>query len=129
MRGRAISMLFRAVYGLLTALFLFGAAVQYNDPDPLRWMAIYVAAAVACASAALRRRAVWLPALIALVALFSLLTVAPQAFPNVQIPELFAAWEMKNERVEEGREMYGLLIIFVSMAVLAVSSYRHRRAA
>jgi Transmembrane family 220, helix len=28
------------------ALFTFAAAVQVNDPDPLLWMAVYVAAAV-----------------------------------------------------------------------------------
>lgn len=25
------------------ALFLFGAVVQLNDPDPVRWVAIYMA--------------------------------------------------------------------------------------
>ena len=25
----------------MAVLFLFAVAVQYNDPDPLRWMVIY----------------------------------------------------------------------------------------
>ncbi|HEX8281435.1 MAG TPA: transmembrane 220 family protein, partial [Chthoniobacterales bacterium] len=91
--------------------------------------AIYLAASVACAAGAARRVAWWLPAIIAAVALVWALTLAPRAFPNVRIPELFAAWEMKNERVEEGREMYGLLIVCVSMTALALATYRKRRRA
>jgi hypothetical protein len=40
----------RLASGLFAALFLLGAIVQINDPDPLRWMLLYLAAA------ALRRR-------------------------------------------------------------------------
>jgi hypothetical protein len=116
----------RAIYSVLALLFLFGAVVQYNDPDPLGWMAIYIAAAVACIAGALRRATVWLPATIAVVALLWALTLAPRAFPNVQIPELFAAWEMKNERVEEGREMYGLLVICAAMISLVFNAWRSR---
>ena len=32
----------------MLAMFVFSVAVQYNDPDPLPWMAIYAAAAVVC---------------------------------------------------------------------------------
>jgi hypothetical protein len=120
-------MVFRLIYGLLALLFLFGAAVQYNDPDPLAWMAIYLAASAASIAAVLHRCPVWLPALVAVVAIAWALMLAPRAFPNVQLPELFAAWEMKNERVEEGREMYGLLIICAAMVPLVVKTWRSRR--
>ena len=36
----------RAFNGLMCALFLLSVVVQWNDPDPLRWMAIYGAAFV-----------------------------------------------------------------------------------
>jgi hypothetical protein len=43
----------------MAVLFLVAAAVQYNDPDPLRWMAIYGLAGLAC----LLALAGWLPRL------------------------------------------------------------------
>jgi uncharacterized membrane protein YidH (DUF202 family) len=35
---------------------------------------------------------------------------------------------MANKRIEERREMYGLLIICVAMSILAVASWRKRGA-
>lgn len=35
--------------------FLFAAAVQYNDPDPVHWMLLYLASAAACLLALLNR--------------------------------------------------------------------------
>ena len=107
--------------------FLFGAAVQYNDPDPLRWIAIYLAASAACALAALKWLRWWFAAAVAAVALVWTRTFIPGTLPNVRIPELFAAWEMASERIEQGREMYGLLIIGLYMAVLAFVQRRSSR--
>ena len=117
----------RFVHAAMALLFLFGAIVQYNDPDPLRWMAIYVAAAATCALAAAQRVPRWLPIVIAGVALLWVATLAARPFPNVRILEMFAAWEMANERIEEAREMYGLLVIAIYMAVVAVVERRGAR--
>jgi len=116
--------MFRLLTGTMAVLFLLGAAVQYNDPDPLRWMAIYLAAAAACLLHVLGKSRWWLPAIVAAVALGWAVTLAPAVIPNVRIAEMFAAWEMANERVEDGREMYGLLIIFVYMCVLGLMQRR-----
>jgi hypothetical protein len=116
----------RLLSAIFTGLFLLGAAVQYNDPDPLRWMAIYLAAAVSSAFAARGRVAWQLPAAVALVALIWAATLAPAVIGSVEPGELVAAWEMKDERVEEGREMYGLLIIAVWMALIVTVEARRR---
>jgi hypothetical protein len=124
-----VSILIRAVFGMFALLFLFGAIVQYNDPDAAPWIAIYLAASVACGRALLGRIRWWWPATIAAVAGAWALSMAPRAFPNVRLPELFGTWEMANSRVEQGREMYGLVIIFLCMAALAsVSYWKTRRA-
>ena len=123
---RCVDSMFRLLNGAMALLFLFGAAVQYNDPDPLQWVAIYVAAAIACVLAMFNRLRWWIAAVVGTLALIWAITFVPVTFPNVRIAELFGAWEMANARVEEGREMYGLLIIAVYMAVLAVATRRRR---
>ena len=116
----------RIASGLLGALFLLGAAVQYNDPDPLRWAAIYFAAAAACMLAAFGRGHWALPAAVGVVAAAWAATLAPSVLGKVVPSELVGAWEMKDARVEVGREMYGLLIIAAWMAVLAFTHLRRR---
>jgi len=120
------STLFRAANGVMAALFVFAAAVQYNDPDPLRWMAIYLAAAAACVLVLLDRLPRWLPLLVGLAALAWAATLAPHVLGRVGLGEMVEAWEMKDVRVEEGREAYGLLIIVAWMAVLAAAGRRLR---
>jgi hypothetical protein len=116
----------RILHGIFAALFLFGAVVQYNDPDPLRWMLIYLAAAAACVLAAMRRVPTVLPALVALIALAWAAVLAPGVSGSVEPSELVGAWEMKDARVEIGREMYGLLIIAGWMIVIVVAELRWR---
>ena len=41
-------MVFKVANWLMIAAFLFSVAVQYNDPDPIRWMLVYGLAALAC---------------------------------------------------------------------------------
>jgi hypothetical protein len=117
----------RVLLIIFGTLFFVGVVVQYNDPDPARWMAMYLAASAACFLGAFGKLKWWFAGTTALVALVWAVIWAPQAFPNVRIAEMFQAWEMKNERIEEGREFYGLLIIFVSMTILAMKARRDRR--
>ena len=111
-------MLFKLLNYLMLALFIFSLIVQYNDPDPLTWMTIYGLAAAACVSA-FKRPAHWLlPGALALVSLIWAGTIAPRVWGKVAFGELFEAWEMKDLRVEEAREMGGLLIVAAWMLVL-----------
>jgi hypothetical protein len=118
------SRIFRAANVAMAALFAFAAAVQYNDPDPLRWMALYLAAAAACVLAVLRRLPRFVPIAVGLVALAWAATLAPHVLGSVGLGEMVEAWEMKDVRVEEGRETYGLLIVAAWMTVLALKGRR-----
>lgn len=109
-------------------LFLFAAAVQYNDPDPLAWMAIYLAAAGSCLVTARARTGWQLAAGTAAVALVWALTLAPTAW-SVPPLQLLAGWEMRDERVEVAREMYGLLLVFAACVALARQQWSAGRAA
>jgi hypothetical protein len=118
---------FRVANGVLGALFFLGAVVQWNDPDPLRWMAVYLAAASVCLLAA-AGRATWpMAAAVALVALLWAGSLAPGVLGGVEIGDMVEAWEMKDDRIEEGREMYGLLLIGAWMTALAAVGLLRRR--
>lgn len=106
-------------------LFLFAAAVQLNDPDPLGWIGIYVAAGIVCATEIRRRTQIWAPAGVALVAILWGATLWPRAHA-VPLDALVAEWEMRNLRVEEAREMYGLAIVALWMLVIAAVALRRR---
>ena len=108
----------------MAVLFLIAAALQYNDPDPLRWMAIYGLAALACLLALAGRLPRPVPAAIGLAALAWAATLAPGVVGRVSIGELFESYAMKSEPVEEAREMGGLLIVGAWMAVLALRGAR-----
>lgn len=114
---------------LLLLAFLFSVVVQYNDPDPGRWMALYGMAALAC-GLSLSGRGSWaFPAALALVSVAWASGIAPHVLGRVPFPAMFESFEMKNLGVEESREMYGLLIVAAWMTVLAVRWARRTRAA
>ena len=103
--------MFFKVFGAgMIVLFLAACAVQYNDPDPIRWCAAYGSAGVltAFALAGKHTRLTWLAGSIYLV---------------------WALWNMPKYagdwfHIEEGRESLGLTISAVWMAVLAAIGYR-----
>jgi hypothetical protein len=116
-------MVFRVVSALMTLLLAVAVAVQYNDPDPLRWMAIYGAACALSAVVVVRGRAPWAwVAAVGLVALVWGLMVARGAYGRSHLSEMFQSWEMKSPGVEEAREASGLLIVAAWMAVLAIQA-------
>jgi transmembrane protein TMEM220 len=110
-------LLLRISHGLMAGLFIFAAALQYNDLDLVRWVAIYLAAATVCIFGAADRPKPQLAAGVALIAvLWSLVYFAHGAW-RIPLPALFSQWEMKDQSIVAGRELNGLLIIFVWMAI------------
>lgn len=104
-------------------VFLLCAVVQYNDPDPLRWMAIYGGAAVCCILFVARRMPSYLPAGVGLVALIWAILIMPDVWVRtIPIKEVFATIHMLSPGVEEIREIGGLLIVVFWMLVLFLKS-------
>lgn len=99
-------------------MFVFSLVVQVNDPDPLPWMLIYGAAAVACLLSIIGRLPWQLPVVVGIIALAWAATIAPRVIGQVPFQDMFAEFEMKDIGVEESREMYGLLLIGGWMALL-----------
>lgn len=119
------SRLWTAANAIMLLLFVFAAVVQFNDPDPLPWMAIYLAAAAVCGLESRRKIRLWAPATVALTALAWSGYIATRA-RDVPISALFAEWEMRNVRIEEAREMYGLAIVGVWMIVIVSATMARR---
>ena len=119
-------MVFRLSSWLMAALFAFAAILQYNDPDPVRWMILYCAAAVISGAAATRGAVHPIgPLVLGCLSLVFAVLIA-RAVPASLYARMFDAWEMKSLPVEEAREASGLLIVAAWMLVLAVHGRSHR---
>ncbi|MEM9175795.1 MAG: transmembrane 220 family protein [Myxococcota bacterium] len=104
------------------ALFLFGAAVQWNDPDPFAWIGAYLAGAALSIHAGRGGRAFVANALAAAVfavGFASLATTLPGA-PE----EAFTSVRMQSADHEEPREAVGLALLAGWCGVLAVRARR-----
>lgn len=117
--------LWTLVNGIMLLLFLFAGAVQLNDPDPFAWMGIYGLAAGVCGLEVRRRGPIWAPVALALIALVWAGSIYYRV-RGVPISSLFAEWEMRDLRIEEAREVYGLAIVGIWM--LAIMIVRRARA-
>ena len=119
--------MFRMLNGLMAALFIFGVIVQYNDPDPLVWMLIYLAPAILCIVAAVRGSATgW--ATLGVTAIALLWSFVWSRGPALnEYFHMFDYWEMKSPAAEEARETSGLLIIAVWMGVLSGHAWLRAR--
>jgi len=117
--------MFRGLNWLMCALFLLSVVVQWNDPDPLQWMAVYGAALAVCLMVAIRGRvAIVAPLLVMVVALvWGVITMGDVPTAGTYT-HMFDAWEMKSISVEEAREASGLLIVAAWMLVIVVAQRR-----
>jgi hypothetical protein len=107
-------------------LFVFSVALQYNDPDPIRWMSIYGAAAVVCGFEMRRKTPLWLPAAIVVIALVWAISIGYGSHADA-FRHMMDQWEMKNVHVEETREQYGLTIVAAWMLGVFVAGWLRRR--
>jgi hypothetical protein len=112
----------RILTAIMGVYFVFAVVMQYNDPDPVQWMAIYGAAALGCALALFGRARWWFLVGVAVVAAVWAATLAPAVIGHVAPRDLFAPAGMLAPAVEEAREMLGLIIVAVWMIMLAVTA-------
>ncbi|MDH4069314.1 MAG: transmembrane 220 family protein [Ignavibacteria bacterium] len=109
----------------MAGLFLFAAAVQHNDPDPVRWGVLYGSAGV-CSFLywkGLRVRfAVFALALLSFTWALALAVGELPAFPPVG--ELIGRYAMSGSDVEVIREIGGLVLVSIWMAVIGLREDR-----
>lgn len=108
----------------MSALFVLSAAVQWNDPDPARWIAIYGAAAILAARAAQGQ----VPLVPNAVALAAYAALALRALPDLLAAreQAFTHWHMLSAGDEVAREAGGLAICAAWSALQTVVAWRSR---
>ena len=111
---------------VMALLFLFSLVVQFNDPDPFRWMLIYAAALVVAVLEAMRRAPWPAAAAVGVIALAAAIWIA-NGLDMVPVGDLFAQWEMSGTEVEETREVGGLWIVAAWMLLVTLVAWRRTR--
>ena len=104
------------VAAVMTLLFLAAASVQFNDPDPLGWVAIYVAAAVLSA---------W-----SVFAIVPRVIAAPFGLAAmIWAATLFVEAANQNFSIdaEVPREFFGLIIVGIWGELLAARAWRTKQ--
>lgn len=105
--------IFRAANACMFVMFMAGAAVQLNDPDPEVWILAYASAALVCAAAALDMRGHrehvvrGSAAALGTVIATAITVIRPALLGARKYGVSFAAME----QVEEFRELVGLCIL------------------
>lgn len=105
----------KIIYITLIVLFVFFAALQYNDPDPVIWMLIYGSVAIVALLKMYLTQVNFNPLILTLIVIlgFYTLTYIPSFIDFLGKPDkIDLIGKMKAEKswIEETREFFGLII-------------------
>ena len=109
----------RVVSAVMALLCLVCVVLQYNDPDPLGWMAIYGAAAIVCAAHAWRGsipRA--LPLSVGAIAVIWGVFLAAGIRGRFEWHQLAESMHAGTPQIEQSRESLGLFLVAAWMIVV-----------
>ena len=104
---------------IFAAMFLVMAGLQFNDPDPVYWVAVYGGAALLALSKALGRYSEFWTAVTIGGALAGLIYALPGVLNFVDFgsfKELFGDMTASKPYVESTREFAGLMIVLIVLA-------------
>lgn len=104
-------------------IYLLCAAAQYNDPDALPWITLYLSAATMCAVRLCKQLPQWLPGVLFVISLLWMAALLPGIVGQVTPGEVVASISMQTTAVEEAREMGGLALVALWSGIIAL---RHR---
>jgi hypothetical protein len=117
---------FVAISWALAFVFMLSVGLQMNDPDPVRWMLMYGAAALAVGLLPGWRLLAAPTIALGLIAAAWAAYLASQVFGVVGVSDLWMKMSEKGGAVEVGREAAGLAI--VAAGLLACGAFRATRA-
>jgi hypothetical protein len=102
---------FRLLSAVMAAFCGWAASVQLNDPDPERWVLMYLAVAFIALVGALGRPVPLAALTLFVVALSWAASIAPELLSGWRPSDLTATMSSERPEVEYGREFVGLLIL------------------
>ncbi|MFO7846545.1 MAG: transmembrane 220 family protein [Balneolaceae bacterium] len=103
-------MILRYLNYVMIFLFALSAAVQFNDPDPAAWAAIYLASAIISLLFALNKLRPVLGWLVAAITIVWALTITPD-LTVTGFQHMFEEIQMRYPGVEAAREFSGLIVM------------------
>jgi hypothetical protein len=108
----------------MTGVFVVSAGLQWNDPDPAYWIAVYGVSAILAARATQGQ----LPLAPNLVALLAYALLAVRALPDLLAAReaAFTHWHMLEPRDEVAREAGGLGVCALWSALQTALAWRAR---
>ena len=115
-------MLLKILNLIFLLAFLLAALLQYNDPDPIRWVAIYIAAATLCKLQHFNQITPIFPVLLLIICLAWIGMLVPSLTQGVAWTDILDSLAMKTKAVEEAREIGGLVLVASWSAVIAINS-------
>lgn len=117
---------FRFPCWLMAALFAVCVVLQYNDPDPIRWMLVYGAAMGISALLPFDRRVTIAGFVVGAFALAWAALLVSGIWDKVELSDVVEKMSEKGGAVEEEREAGGMLI--EGTWLVLASLYRRRKA-
>ncbi len=120
-----VSRWFTLACWVMAALFATCVALQYNDPDPIRWMLIYGAGMVISILLPMRRQAALAGYALGAVTLIWAAVLIHGIWGVVSLGDIVGKMSEKGGAVEEEREAGGLLI--EGLWLVLASFHRSRR--
>ena len=115
-------MLLKILNLIFLLAFLLAALFQYNDPDPIRWVAIYIAAATLCKLQHCNQITPIFPVLLLIICLVWIGMLVPSLTQGVAWTDILDSLAMKTKAVEEASEIGGLVLVASWSAVIAINS-------
>jgi hypothetical protein len=117
---------FRYASYVMAALLVVCVALQYNDPDPVRWMAMYGASAIVTALLPAKKQLVPVGLLVAAIAIVWAAVLLAGVWGRMEVTDVVNKMSEKGGAVEEGRELGGLAI--AGAWLVFASAFRRTRA-
>lgn len=104
---------------LLAGVFFLFAIVQWNDPDPWKWIILYSIIAILIVLYQLGFKTKSIFGIVALLFLGYGLYLSPSVFAWIQngMPSLMQEMKAETPEIENMRELGGVLICFITAAV------------
>ena len=115
---------------VLALVFFASAAVQFNDPDPLFWVALYGVTGVIAVFAAFERFNPWVTLFGMAVCAFEGFRLFPGfwAWLNDGMPSITGSMKAESPYIEMVREFLGLAMTFAALTFFYIRARKHHLA-